>query len=269
MKNNYAKITDDRFHNIDISAQMDTLLVQLDVISQGYKIEAERSIIKAWDSISPFIDSLLNLSSSHPEFFLPFGRNLIDEIETNDKSLRNKYGFLSDMIYGINSTSNFVEIRSLAKNINKNFISSESYVYKIFYNIITKDFMQEFDVFLEMIKTNYEDAIIKINAYDKLNFDIDIPKLLLLDGIFEQILNNFRHADLSEPITIELDLNFVAKNVGLTIINKCMDPSFNEYGGGTGLQQLNDLNSFPNNSVEYNCSDDEGIFIQVIKLKKI
>lgn len=269
VKNNYAKITDDKYHNIDVPAQMDTLLVQLDVISQDYNIEAEKSIINAWDNISPFIDSLLNFSSSHPEFFLPFGSLLIDDIENNDKSLRNKYGFLSDMIYGINSSSNFVEIKSIAKSINKDFISSESYMYKIFYNIITNDFIFEFEIFLEKIKTNFPNAIININEYDKLKFDIDIPQLLLLDGIFEQILKNFRHADLSAPITFELDLNLMTNRMEVTIINKCLESSINEFGGGTGLQQLNDLNSFPNNSVEYNYSDDKGVFTQVIKLKKI
>lgn len=269
VKHNYAKITDDKYHNDAISAHIDTLLVQLDVIAQEYKTEVEKSIIKAWDSISPFIDALLNLSNAHPEFFLPFGSSLIAEMETNEKSLRNQYGLLSDMIYELNATSNFEEIKNLANGISNNFISSDSYVYKIFHNIITNDFLSEFGNFKKSIENEYPTAVIYVNEYENIGLNIDIPKRLLLDGIFDQIAKNFRHADLSSPILLELDINFISTIITLKIENKCLSSKFSEHGGGSGLQQLNDLNTFPGSLVNYKYSNETGVFIQEISLKKI
>lgn len=265
VKLQYSKLTDDRYHKESMSVQFDIIQTQLEILSNNYKEETERTIIKTWEKITPFIDSLLTFSKSYPDYFYPFGIEIYSNLELSSNSLRKRYGEVSDLIFSLDINSRFEKIREFVKSIYTDFIISESIYFNIFQNTVTPDFLKEYLIFKDKLKAEY--AILKLEEYNPINIDqtIGIPLLMTREIVFGELLNNLRHADLNFPVY--LDWKTELKTLVLTIKNKPLNNSNLENGGGSGIDKLVRLNKIPNQLISYRKFESSTDFIQEIRFK--
>jgi hypothetical protein len=261
VKTNYEKITDDKYHNDWMSTHNDTLLIQLEVLNSNYNKESERKVLSSFEKISSFIDPILELSRSFPEFFNPLGETIIIDLE---KKLRTKYGQLSDDLFQISPTSDLNEIRKNAGELYDKYIRSESYFYKLFRHLLTMDIKKEYETFLDSVRNEYEN--IEIEEFGELSsgVSLEIPLKMIREVLFGQLLKNFRHANPDHAIKIEWAKTSTL--LKLKITNHCLLIS-EENGGGTGMVQLNSLNNYPNSSISYSYNRASNLFIQNIDIK--
>ena len=259
VKTNYERITDDKYHNEWVSAQHDLFMIQILMLAESYNTDSELKALKAFEVIDTFISDLLSFSQSYPEFFIPFGNEVLTNL--NEK-LRAQYGELSDKIFQLSHSSDFERITQLENFVYDNYIKSESLYYKIFKNLTTSNLQGEFTEFVNEIKVEYPDITIVISQNLMQNYQVDLPLKLIRDVLFSQMLNNFRHAAKDKPINI--DWIKESNTLQLKIINTCRDENVVEYGGGSGLIQLMNLNNFPGGKIDYSYHKSDKTFTQNI-----
>lgn len=263
VKTNYERITDDRYHNNWISTDHDALQMQLEIISEDYSSDVESKVKLRFENVSVFLDDLLAFSNSFKSFFKPLGQKVVTDIESN---LRSMYGKLTDQIDQLSSQSDIQEIINLEKELYNNYVRSESYFYRVFKKIITKDLGTEFQKFIEEVKSEHEGISVKLTGAVPDGVQLRIPLIFITDVLFGQIQKNFRHADLSKPVQFHwTKLN--KTSVVLKITNYGLVDKEVELGGGTGLLQLEALNDFPLEVINYSKIRKSDIFEQTIAFK--
>lgn len=252
VKTNYERITDDKYHNEWIPIQHDKFCMQLEVLSESYSKEAVNKVEQAFDIISSFINPLLELSKNYNNFFKPFGDRILERLEVE---LRTIYGELSDKVYSISETSDFNKIKILENQMYDRFVKSETFFYQLFKNLRTPCLKSELDEFIENARNTYSELNLKMDLQLVKNTSIDIPLLVTREVVFDQVLKNFRHANINEDVSITL--HYSGNKITLLIVNGISNSDQLELGGGMGLMQLNSLNDLPESRVSY-MSEIEG-----------
>lgn len=266
VKYNYDKITDDRYHTESVSTQFEISIMQIESLNAQYNADSEKAVTTAWNEIDMFLADLLSFTISYPHFLLSFGQSTYDLVEGQEKSLRIIHGKLSDKILKLNTSSNFEEIQNDLSYVLNKFIKSESIYHQIFCNISTNRFFDEYEIFKENITGKYG-VEIKESMNCPTNIILAIPLYMLKNIFFEQIESNLRHANVLEPIM--LDVLNEEDSVVLTIKNSKKTKESIEIGGGMGLNLLKNLNSYPDQIVNYIHEENNFIFTQQLRIKII
>lgn len=267
VKNNYDKISNDKFHNEYIFNDKQIISTQLKVLnkknSQGINTEIEIIAIQsAWEAISLFVEDLLAFSMQFPNFFIPYKEEAYDNLERINISLRKIHASLQDDIFNsnFNDTNNISEL--LDKLFDK-FIMDSSEYSAIFRNITTSNLDKEFKDFINSIKFEYPS--IKIESNNPGSAVIAFPTVYLNSVIFKELKENLRYADISEKILFDWRedksmIYFEMKNK--TSVN------VQSNGGGKGLSRLAKLNDFPC-KMTHKTDSSKDIYTQIISFKKI
>jgi len=267
VKHNFDKIIDDKYHKDCITAYFDSFLVKLMELEAEPNEQSIEGLINLWEKINPFISDILDLSMSYPNFFIAFSNNLQSSLESEKNSLRALYGRINDLIYKENKNLDFSSIRIIAYQIYSKYIKSGTEIYKVFNKLITKDIKVVFEQFISELSNEIKFEIIGKDLIENDSIIIDVPFLLIKEIIFDELKSNFRHANIDYPIKV----SWVKANdpdfLFLNIKNKIKPFAYDNSGGGFGINLLLNLNNFPNNSVKFDYSNENGHFTQRIKFK--
>ncbi len=271
---NYGKLTDDKEHSHAIKALYDKFRMKLIILKNKYYAELAEELFSDWENIEMFINDILKLSSTFPNFFM-IHYNKIEGNEEN--SLINLWSYFSENIKGINSES---DLSVIEKKLDW---------FKIFFldkNVVQEDQLNRFyNVFSQITTPNvvkliksgirsYNENLSSFNSTKKMveynlttNFTekvkLDFPYVYFKELILNEIIKNLEHRD--DNCIVNIDIQIKKRIVTLTIENKKKN-SENRIGGN-GIRLISKLNNYPNEFVTYkNNSLDElnESFIQVL-----
>ena len=271
---NYGKLTDDKEHSHAIKALYDKFRMKLIILKNKYYTELAEELYSDWENISVFINDILELSSSFPNFFMIH----YNRIEGNsENSLRNLWSYFSENIKNINSQSDLLLIEKkldwfklffLDKNVVKE--DQLNRFYNVFSQITTPNIID----LIESEIAKYNDTILSSNSTSKkldysltTNFKkkvkIDFPYVYFKELILSELIKNLEHRDNKHLVNIDVSL----KDRLITIKIENKKKKIENRIGGNGIRLISKLNNYPNQFVTYknNSSDEiDKYFIQVL-----
>lgn len=261
---NYRKLTDDKYHRESFSILHSMFQTQLAILGQEFSSEKEKIVSQIWTKMSYFFEDLISFSDSFPHFWAAFEDSIQDRFSNSINGLKFKHGSISDKIDNLEPHLIF-EIKKISQEIYDEYVVSDSIFYKIFHLISTRDLFKEVLKFKECVLSQFEitDEMF-IDQLDGPSPHIFLPVGILHEVIFPELCQNFRHANLTKPIKLEVSVD--GNYTVLKITNYKTDSSVHQ-GGANGIGKLDRLNDFPNQLISFDSHEVEELYIQTLKLK--
>ncbi|MEZ4802178.1 MAG: hypothetical protein R2797_05345 [Gelidibacter sp.] len=270
---NYGKLKDDKEHSHAIKALYDKFRMKLKILKNKFYEELADELFYDWESISSFINDILQLHSTYPTFFIIHQ----DRIENKKQdSLKGLSLDIFENVKNISIETNISEIERKLEWFKKFFLDKnelkeevEDRFYNIFTQITTPDIVslihsaisdhnlgcqngliQESDEILYKLNTNFNEMLI-----------IDFPYVYFKSVILKELINNLEHRDVKQIVNFDLCLK--EKVLSIKIENH-KKQTVNKIGGN-GIRMINKLNNYPNQFVSYKnniLEESNELFIQ-------